>query len=121
MENLKAIIKDGIVDQIIVTSDDHAATLSGTVVDISNIECAIGWEHDGTTLTPPIDDNIKDELIGEELETFQLNWRNEELRLTDHYVPVTDHPNHANILEYRQRFRDWTSTEDFPLTRPVSN
>jgi hypothetical protein len=50
-----------------------------------------------------------------------MEWRNAELRLTDHYVPITDHPDHAKILEFRQKLRDWPTTVDFPDTRPTAD
>lgn len=47
-------------------------------------------------------------------------WRNKELRSTDFIVPLTDYPNHASWLTYRQELRDWTATEDFPNTKPTA-
>lgn len=45
-------------------------------------------------------------------------WRNTELETTDYIVPLTDHPQHAAYMTYREALRDWPSTEDFPDTRP---
>jgi hypothetical protein len=45
-------------------------------------------------------------------------WRDSQLAATDWIVPITDHPQHADYLVYRQALRDWPSTEDFPETRP---
>lgn len=45
-------------------------------------------------------------------------WRDSELQRTDWIVPITDHPQHAAYLTYRQALRDWPSTEDFPDIRP---
>ena len=45
-------------------------------------------------------------------------WRNDELARTDIAATVSDYPNAAAILLYRQALRDWPSTEDFPDTRP---
>lgn len=45
-------------------------------------------------------------------------WRDRELQRTDWIVPVTDHPQHAAYMTYRQALRDWPSTEDFPAMRP---
>jgi len=47
-------------------------------------------------------------------------WRDGELYSTDWIVPVTDHPDHAAYLLYRQTLRDWPSTPSFPDTKPVS-
>ena len=46
-------------------------------------------------------------------------WRNDELKKTDFIVPLTDFPNHAAWLTYRQQLRDWPSTDDFPETKPT--
>lgn len=46
-------------------------------------------------------------------------WRNQELRATDWIVSITDHPQHAAYMAYRQALRDWTDTVDFPNIKPV--
>jgi hypothetical protein len=143
MSKLKAIIKEGIVHQIIVATDEHTATLPETIIDVTDIECAIGWEYDGINLTAPtveeesngrvvaaLTELLTDEehslrLIeaaekaGQTVEEYQLQWRNAELELTDKFVPITDHPNHAEILEFRTKLRDWPSTDTFPKVRPA--
>ena len=45
-------------------------------------------------------------------------WRDMELSATDYIVPLTDHPQRAAYMTYRQALRDWPSTESFPDTRP---
>lgn len=52
-------------------------------------------------------------------EDTEREWRNSELAATDKFVPVTDHPHHADYLVYRQALRDWPGTTDFPDTRPT--
>lgn len=47
-------------------------------------------------------------------------WRDSELKKTDFIVPLTDFPNHAAWITYRQQLRDWTTTEDFPNTKPTA-
>jgi len=47
-------------------------------------------------------------------------WRNTELARTDFIVPLTDFPNHAAWITYRQQLRDWTTTEDFPNIKPTA-
>ena len=54
----------------------------------------------------------------EETAQDERSWRDVELQLTDWIVPVTDHPQHAAYMTYRQALRDWPSTADFPDTRP---
>ncbi len=46
-------------------------------------------------------------------------WRDSELSATDYIVPLTDHPQRAAYMAYREALRDWPSTADFPNTRPV--
>lgn len=46
-------------------------------------------------------------------------WRDNELLLTDHWVSVTDHPQHTAIMTYRQALRDWPQTQDFPNNKPT--
>jgi len=45
-------------------------------------------------------------------------WRDSELASTDYIVPLTDHPQRAAYMTYRQALRDWPATADFPNTRP---
>jgi hypothetical protein len=52
-------------------------------------------------------------------EDTEREWRDSELAATDKFVPVTDHPQHAEYLAYRQALRDWPTTEEFPDTRPT--
>lgn len=54
----------------------------------------------------------------EERKSSERRWRNMELDATDWIVPVTDHPQHAAYMAYRQALRDWPSTDAFPDTRP---
>ena len=45
-------------------------------------------------------------------------WRDMELSATDYIVPLTDHPQRAAYMTYREALRDWPSTDSFPDTRP---
>ena len=45
--------------------------------------------------------------------------RDDELAGSDWIVPVTDHPDHADWLDFRQRLRDWPATDEFPADFPV--
>ena len=49
----------------------------------------------------------------EEQEAKARKWRNSVLQATDFIVPLTDYPNHALWLTYREELRDWPSTEKF--------
>jgi hypothetical protein len=54
------------------------------------------------------------------IEKDARSWRNDELKKTDFIVSLTDFPNHAAWLTYRQELRDWTTTSDFPDTKPTA-
>ena len=45
-------------------------------------------------------------------------WRDMELSATDYIVPLTDHPQRAAYMTYREALRNWPSTDSFPATRP---
>ena len=60
----------------------------------------------------------------EEEITFDIinerGWRDSELQASDFIVPLTDHPQHAAYMAYRQELRDYPAQSDFPNgTRPV--
>ena len=112
MENLIAIIKEGKVDNIMVASDEYAASLSEQTVNVTGQEVGIGFTYSNDTFTPPVKTT-------EELEAGAREWRDGELKATDFIVPTTDYPNHAAWLTYRQELRDWTTTDDFPETKPI--
>ena len=52
-----------------------------------------------------------------ELEARQ--WRNGELSSSDYIVPLSDHPQRAAYMAYRESLRAWPSTNGFPETRPT--
>ena len=52
-----------------------------------------------------------------ELEARQ--WRNGELSSSDYIVQLSDHPQRAAYMAYRESLRTWPSTADFPDTRPT--
>ncbi len=56
----------------------------------------------------------------EELEEEGKNWRNKELKRSDFIVPLTDYPNRDAWITYRQELRDWTTTDNFPDTKPTA-
>ena len=50
----------------------------------------------------------------------ERTWRDDELKRSDFIVPLTDHPQHAAYITYRQELRDYPAQQDFPNgTRPV--
>ena len=45
-------------------------------------------------------------------------WRDMELLSSDYIVPLSDHPQRAAYMTYRESLRAWPSTDSFPTTRP---
>ena len=47
-------------------------------------------------------------------------WRDMELSSSDYIVPLSDHPQRAAYIAYREALRTWPAdAENFPNTRPV--
>lgn len=112
MENLIAIIKEGKVDNIIVASDEFAATLQEETVNVTGQEVSIGFSYSNGAFAAPIK-------TLEEKTAKEKQWRDSELKASDFIVPLTDHPQHAAYMTYRQELRDYPAQEDFPNgTRP---
>ena len=113
MENLIAIIKEGKVDNIIVASDEFAATLQEETVNVTGQEVGIGYTYANGVFSAPV--KTLEEKTAEE-----KFWRDDELKASDFIVPLTDHPQHAAYMTYRQELREYPAQEDFPNgTRPV--
>lgn len=62
--------------------------------------------------------HVHPEPSAEEIAYGARGWRDHELESTDWIVPVTDHPQHAVYMTYRQALRDWPASGDFPDTKP---
>ena len=107
MENLIAIIKKGKVDSIIVASDDFAATLSEKTVNVTGKQVCVGYTYSNNKFAAPI--KTLEEKTAEEKQ-----WRDYELKESDFIVPLTDHPQHAAYMVYRQELRDYPAQVDFP-------
>ena len=45
-------------------------------------------------------------------------WRDMELSSSDYIVPLSDHPQRAAYILYRESLRSWPSTDSFPETKP---
>ena len=113
MENLIAIIKEGKVDNIIVASDEFAATLQDETVNVTGKGVAIGHNYANGVFSAPV--KTLEEKTAEE-----KFWRDYELKASDYIVPLTDHPQRAAYMTYRQELRDYPAQQDFPNgTRPV--
>lgn len=107
MENLIAIIKEGKVDNVIVASDEFAATLQEETVNVTGQKVGIGHTYANGVFSAPV--KTLEEKTAEEKE-----WRDYELKASDFIVPLTDHPQHAAYMTYRQELRDYPSQPDFP-------
>ena len=113
MENLIAIIKEGKVENIIVASDEFAATLQEETVNVTGQEVGIGYSYANGVFAAPV--KTLEEKTAEEKQ-----WRDLELQASDFIVPLTDHPQHTAYITYRQELRDYPAQQDFPNgTRPV--
>jgi len=112
MENRIAIIKNGVISNVIVAADEFAETLKDQKINVTNIDCEIGWSYDGTNFAAPVKSQ-------EEIEAEAKAWRDYELSSTDNVAQTPDYPNRDAILVYRQELRDWPSTDDFPDTKPT--
>ena len=113
MENLIAIIKEGKVNNVIVASDEFAETLQEETVNITGKSVGIGHTYANGVFSAPV--KTLEEKTAEEKE-----WRDIELQVSDFIVPLTDHPQHAAYMTYRQELRDYPSQQDFPNgQRPV--
>ena len=113
MENLIAIIKEGKVDNIIVASDEFAATLQEETVNVTGQQVGIGYVYANSVFSPHV--KTLEEKTAEEKE-----WRDSELQASDFIVPLTDHPQHAAYMTYRQELRNYPAQTDFPNgTRPI--
>jgi len=120
MENRIAILKDGIIDSVAVGSDEWAASLSEETVNITGkTYVGIGWHYSNGEFTDQEGRTIE-EFKASEKTRMEREWRDSELQSTDYIVPLTDHPQHAAYITYRQELRDYPSQPDFPNgERPV--
>ena len=113
IENLTAIGR-------VYDEDSPAYYLVGDVIKFTY--------YNGATISRTIveQDVMVDYPTEEEIEVATLaieakRWRDQELKSTDTLSLLADHPNNANILLYRQELRDWPSTSNFPLIKPILN
>jgi hypothetical protein len=131
MEKLTAIIKEGIVNDILVGTVNFVSTITSSgdlVVDVTDIPCGIRWEYDinDNTFTNPTHLAISMSYLfsGISLEEYterELRWRDLELLSTDTVVTITDHTHYNEWMQFRQDLRDYPQKEGFPniALRPV--
>jgi len=119
MENLIAIIKNGVIDNIVVGSDEWAASLPEETVNVTGLAVGMGWHYKDGEFTDQKGRTIKEHKAYNKL-LSERSWRDVELASTDFIVPLTDHPKHYEYMMYRQELRDYPSQPDFPNgTRPI--
>lgn len=119
MENLIAIIKNNTIENIVVGSDEWAESIQEQTVNVTGLEVGIGWNYSDGNFTSPKGETIEEHKQSLKIE-LERGWRDSELLGTDFIVPLTDHPQQAAYMTYRQQLRDYPSQEDFPNgTRPV--
>ena len=118
-ENKIAIIKNNVIDSVIVASDEFAATLNEETLNITDLEVGVGWNYKDGKFTDEEGRTIEERKAHFKLQDERY-WRDVELRRTDHIVPLTDHPQHSEYMTYRQELRDYPSQPDFPNgNRPI--
>lgn len=55
------------------------------------------------------------------IKTQAKQWRNEELKATDHITMISDYPNKDEYIVYRQDLRDWPLSQNFPSSYPTGS
>ena len=121
MEKIKiAIIENNIVKNVVVADSSFADSLEALTVDITNLpKVERGWIYENENFVDPFT-KLSLEEQNEIKSNQERKWRDRELKNSDWIVPLTDHPQHAEYLTYRQELRDYPSQADFPNgDRPI--
>lgn len=113
MENHIAIIENNKVVNLAVGSDEWADSLEQTTVNVTGQSIDIGFVYKDGQFHNPIDLLEGEELIAAKSK-IERDWRDGELKLSDWIVPLTDHPQHAAYLVYREELRTYPQQADFP-------
>lgn len=120
-ENLIAVIKDGIIDNVIVASDDFANSLTELTVNVTDKKVGKGWKHNpDNTFSHPDTLLSEDDLLIKKTDE-ERQWRDSELLNTDKMVTLPDFPKTTELKNYRQDLRDYPDNVDFPNgSRPIN-
>ena len=115
MEKIKiAIIENNIVKNVVVADSSFADSLEALTVDITNLpEVEKGWIYENENFVDPFT-KLSLEEQNEIKSNQERKWRDRELNNSDWIVPLTDYPQHADYLTYRQELRDYPAQADFP-------
>lgn len=122
MEKIKiAIIENNIVKNVVVGDSSFADSLEALTVDITNLpEVEKGWVYENENFVDPFT-KLSLEEQNEIKSNQERKWRDRELKNSDWIVPLTDHPQHAAYLVYREELRNYPQQADFPnIERPTS-
>lgn len=118
MENHIAIIENNKVVNLVVGSDEWADSLEETTVNVTGQAIDIGFIYQDGQIIDPFDLLEGEELIAAKSK-IERDWRDGELKISDWIVPLTDHPQHAAYLVYREELRSYPEQANFPNgTRP---
>ena len=99
----------------------YLVTKDGKTNHISAEESfVVAQAYDAYELVPnnePEEPDLSEEDLSAQL---SREWRNEELKNSDWIVAVTDHPQRADYITYRETLRSWPADEaNFPDTKPT--
>ena len=92
-----------------ITEYQQAVTPSATMILLSSFATTVvgqRWTGTAWETLPETDASARE-------------WRDNELATTDWIMPVTDHPDRAAYVTYREELRQWPSTSSFPDTKPT--
>lgn len=119
MENIIAIIKNGVINNIVLGSDEWAESLNEETVNVTGKSVGIGWSYLNGEFKSPEGRTIEEQQDHNKL-LSERSWRDVELKETDFIVPLTDHPKYSAYMTYRQELRNYPSQAEFPNgERPV--
>jgi hypothetical protein len=119
-ENKIAIIKNGIVENVIIASVEFGNSLPDLTIDVTDIEVSIGWIHNvDDTFSSPDSLLTPEEILVKKLED-EKNWADAELKASDYMAPITDHQYYYAYVVYRQQLREYLVATEFPNgVRPI--
>lgn len=130
-----ALIKDAIVQNVVVCDDDDSAKelfADFTVINIDGLDVGIGWGYEGDSfIAPPPPETPPEEIAAGRLNTAQaeydratdeINKRNEQIDDSD-YDGTTEDAVKAELAEwtqYRKELRSYIKNNDGTVNLPSS-
>lgn len=130
-----ALIKDAIVQNVVVCDDDDSAKelfSDFTVINIDGLEVGIGWGYEGDSfIAPPPPETLPEEIAAGRLNTAQaeydratdeINKRNEQIDDSD-YDGTSEDAVKAELAEwtqYRKELRSYIKNNDGTVNLPSS-